>query len=330
MDNETETTPLKVTAFLSFGNALDKFSHQDMDGPGVSASPLRRSPRVPKITETSPTSTTTIITPTKRTSSSSSKDRSPKKRKAPIVESPSASSSSSKKKKTSLKYASPDQYAHLREINDCLAENLICMFVGINPGVETSIQGHAYASPTNLFWPLLHSSGLTPDRKLRCHYDELLPSMYSLGTTNLVARPTRQASELSSQEMDDSVSILEKKVFEFRPESVCFVGKGIWESVYRTKTGAKLGKTFAFGWQSLRLGNIKKGNVAATNDDDDGVVKDEWTGARVFVTPSTSGLVAGYSRSFKENIFKELGDWVNERRSERGESVPKIPHPDDE
>ncbi|KAI8853300.1 uracil-DNA glycosylase-like protein [Chytridium lagenaria] len=155
--------------------------------------------------------------------------------------------------------------------------------------------------------------------KLNCTYDEHLPAMYRLGTTNLVKRPTRQSSELSKQEMEESSPILEAKIFEYRPEAVCFVGKGIWEAVYRVKTGMKaLPKDFKFGWQSLRLG-------IQSNEDEEGV--EVWGGARVFVTPSTSGLVAGYTREFKHQIFKELGDWVNARRQELGETVPLKPHP---
>ncbi|KAJ3201578.1 hypothetical protein HDU67_001204 [Dinochytrium kinnereticum] len=230
-----------------------------------------------------------------------------------------------KSKKISLGYAPPETYAHLKPITDCLADDLLVIFIGINPGVKTALAGHAYAGPSNLFWPLLHSSGLTPDRKLDCTYDVHLPAMYSLGTTNLCVRPTRQSSELSKEEMEESVPFLEAKICKHRPLSVCFVGKGIWEATYRVKTGSKsLPKDFQFGWQALRLGSAP----TCGDDTESGLRTGAWNGARVYVTPSTSGLVAGYTREFKHATFKVLGDWVNERRAERGEMVPLTPHPE--
>ena len=48
-----------------------------------------------------------------------------------------------------------------------------------------------------------------------------------------------------------------------------------------------------------------------------------YEGARVFVTVSTSGLVAGYSPKQKAEIFRELGEWVQKRRKEKGEEAPR-------
>jgi hypothetical protein len=39
-------------------------------------------------------------------------------------------------------------------------------------------------------------------------------------------------------------------------------------------------------------------------------------GARCFVTPSTSGRVAAYSREFQEVLWKELGRWVMHERGD--------------
>lgn len=111
--------------------------------------------------------------------------------------------------------------------------------------------------------------------------------------------------------MDVSVGALEDKIRRWRPEAVCIVGKGIWESIWRVKKGRKLGKSdeFEFGWQ-------EGGNM--------GVVEGEWDGARTFVTMSTSGLVAAYKPTEKERVWKILGEWVQERRRARGETAPKV------
>jgi G:T/U-mismatch repair DNA glycosylase len=42
----------------------------------------------------------------------------------------------------------------------------------------------------------------------------------------------------------------------------------------------------------------------------------KWKGARVFVASSTSGLAATLSLEEKERIWRELGEWVENRREE--------------
>ncbi|KAI5781838.1 G/U mismatch-specific uracil DNA glycosylase [Geopyxis carbonaria] len=227
---------------------------------------------------------------------------------------PVAKPAKKKKKKKHTGFAPPSTYAHLAPgIPDALGPNLLCLFVGTNPGLATVRSGHAYSAPSNGFWKLLHAGGLTPDRRVPPEQDLELPERYALGNTNIVARPTRDQAELSKAEMRAGVAPLEAKVRRWRPEAVCVVGKGIWESIYREKTGVALGAKrsggFEFGWQhGWRLGEVE------------GV----WEGARVFVSVSTSGLVAGYSPARKEEIFRELGVWVNGRRRERGDVVPRV------
>ncbi|KAJ3406741.1 hypothetical protein HDV05_005841 [Chytridiales sp. JEL 0842] len=287
----------------------------------------------------------------KRTTSSTPLRARPSKQRKTSTASESPPTSSARKKpkaksspKKTLGYAPPETYAHLKPITDNLAMNLHVVFVGINPGIRTAEKGHAYAGPSNSFWPLLHTSGLTPDRRLECTYDTLLPSLYNMGTTNIVSRPTRMGSELSRDEMDAGVSILEEKVRTFKPEVVCFVGKSIWEACGRVfwkralEGGVKKGanpylKDFKWGWQDgILFGSgvcIKEeelGLVVKAEDSLDDVksVKqlEIWRGARVFVTPSTSGLVT-LPRDLKQAIWKELGDWVLERRKEDGMVVPR-------
>ncbi|ODA76092.1 hypothetical protein RJ55_08375 [Drechmeria coniospora] len=218
--------------------------------------------------------------------------------------SPSPSSVVTKKRKrASSGYAPPSQYGHLPLLPDAVAPNLLVFFVGLNPGIQTARTGHAYAHPSNLFWKLLFSSGITP-RPCRADEDRQMPALYSLGLTNIVARPSRNGAELSRQEMDDGVALLEEKATRWRPETMCVVGKSIWESVWRVRHGGKaVGKDFKYGWQP-RSENM-------------GVVQGGWPGARVFVACSTSGLAATLSPSEKQSIWNELGAWVKTRRTER-------------
>ncbi|RDA92904.1 hypothetical protein CP533_3848 [Ophiocordyceps camponoti-saundersi (nom. inval.)] len=190
---------------------------------------------------------------------------------------------------------------HLPPLPDALAPDLDVLLVGLNPGISTSISGHAYAHPSNLFWKLLHTSGMTP-RACSPAEDALLPGLFGLGLTNLVARPSRSGADLGRAEMDAGVSVLEGKVRRWRPRAVCLVGKGIWDSVARAKMLPR--RDFRYGWQ----------------DDDAcrlGAVEGEWEGAPVFVASSTSGLAASLSPAEKLRIWTELGDWVKARRAER-------------
>lgn len=208
-----------------------------------------------------------------------------------------------KRRRRAAAYAPPSTYAHLPLLPDALAPGLLVLFVGLNPGIQTARTGHAYAHPSNLFWKLLFSSGITP-RPCRPDEDRHMPALYALGFTNIVARPSRSGAELSRREMDAGVAALELKARTWRPEVVCLVGKGIWESVWRVRHhGSPVARHFSYGWQNPRH------NM--------GVVDGQCDGARVFVASSTSGLAASLSPAEKQRIWNELGAWVKRRRSER-------------
>ncbi|KKZ63240.1 TDG/mug DNA glycosylase [[Emmonsia] crescens] len=195
-------------------------------------------------------------------------------------------------------------------LRDTIPHNLILLFIGVNPGIMTGQTGHVYAHPSNLYWKLLHSSGITTHRHPPSDTYRL-PELYSVGNTNIVTRPTRDASQLSRKEMDDGVPVLERKIREKRPEAVCLVGKSIWEAVWRVRKGRTIKKEeFRYGWQDEgeRMGRTKG-----------------WNGARVFVATTTSGLAAGMSMAEKQAVWNQLGEWVKRRREERErEGIPTV------
>uniref|UniRef100_L2FXV7 G u mismatch-specific uracil dna glycosylase n=1 Tax=Colletotrichum fructicola (strain Nara gc5) TaxID=1213859 RepID=L2FXV7_COLFN len=226
---------------------------------------------------------------------------------------PRNTATKAKRKRQATGYAPPSTYAHLSPLVDILAPDLLILFVGLNPGLQTARSGHVYAHPSNLFWKLLHSSGITP-RLCAPQEDRELPALYGLGNTNIVARPSRNGAELSKAEMDEGVGVLEEKVRGCRPETVCIVGKSIWESIWRVRHSRGIRKEeFRYGWQdeSENMGVVREGGG-------DGDEKGEpWAGARVFVATSTSGLAATLRPAEKERIWRELGEWCETRRAER-------------
>lgn len=189
----------------------------------------------------------------------------------------------------------------------------------------TGQTGYAYAHPSNLYWKFLHWSGITTHRHPPSDTYRL-PELYCVGNTNIVERATRDASQLSRAEMDAGVAVLEEKIARNRPETVCLVGKSIWEAVWRVRHGRNIKKEeFKYGWQHERenMGRILPpscgpGGDGAT-DNDDG-----WDGARVFVATTTSGLAAGMSTPEKQAVWNELGEWVKKRRQERGFPEPSL------
>jgi thymine-DNA glycosylase len=142
-----------------------------------------------------------------------------------------------------------------------------------------------------------------------------MPRLFSLRLTNLVQLPTRDAAEPTKDEMDNGVDFLEEKLRRYRPESVCLVGKGIWECIWRVKHRRKIrNEEFHYGWQdeSEKIGAIKAGTSTA-----DGGETRPWNGAMVFVATSTSGRAAATSLAEKEAIWRELGEWMERKREER-------------
>ncbi|KAJ9632110.1 uracil DNA N-glycosylase Thp1 [Taxawa tesnikishii (nom. ined.)] len=195
---------------------------------------------------------------------------------------------------TTSKYAPPSKYAHLAPLQDILTENLICVFVGTNPGIRTATAGHAYAHPSNSFWKLLHSSGCT-DRRCKPDEDVDLPRLYAMGNTNIVERPTKDAAELSKAEMADGT-----------PSST-------QSSASSNQRRPPKPAEFEWGWQDEKE-NMGKSEEGVEEVGPDGK---PWKGARVFVTTSTSGLSASLKPAEKEAIWRPFGEWVKQRRAQR-------------
>jgi TDG/mug DNA glycosylase family protein len=102
----------------------------------------------------------------------------------------------------------PAELAAARDatIPDLAGPGLRVLFAGINPSLYSAATGYHFARPGNRFWPALHASGFTP-RLLRPDEQSLLPGL-GLGITNVVARATARADELSAAELQAGGEIL--------------------------------------------------------------------------------------------------------------------------
>ena len=120
--------------------------------------------------------------------------------------------------------------AHGTVIDDVVAPDLNVLFCGINPGLWSAVTGHHFARPGNRFWPALHLSGFTP-RQFRPSEQGLLLEL-GLGITNVVARATARADELTPQEFVDGGKRLAEFVLEWRPRFLAVVGLGAYRTAF--------------------------------------------------------------------------------------------------
>ncbi|MFJ9212884.1 G/U mismatch-specific DNA glycosylase [Streptomyces sp. NPDC102264] len=120
-----------------------------------------------------------------------------------------------------------------RVIPDVVAGGLRVLFCGINPGLMSAATGHHFARPGNRFWPVLHLSGFTPRRLLPAEQNELLT--YGLGITNVAARATARADELTAEEFREGGRILTAKVERLRPGWLAVVGITAYRTAFDDK-----------------------------------------------------------------------------------------------
>jgi TDG/mug DNA glycosylase family protein len=122
----------------------------------------------------------------------------------------------------------------MEPIKDHVKEHLDLLFVGFNPSIRSSETGHHFANPNNRFWTILYRAGLTP-RKYHPEEDGSLLDL-GYGLTNIVARPTKAAQEITKEEYEEGREELKKKIIRYKPKIVCFVGKGVYEQYSKKKS----------------------------------------------------------------------------------------------
>ncbi len=132
-----------------------------------------------------------------------------------------------------------------REIPDVISPDLAVLFCGINPGLWSAAVGHHFARPGNRFWPALHRSGFTP-RQLRPDEQEKLLG-YGLGITNVAARATARADELTTAELVAGGALLAAKVREYRPRWLAVLGVTAYRTAFNARV-ARVGEQPARVW----------------------------------------------------------------------------------
>lgn len=161
-----------------------------------------------------------------------------------------------------------------RRLPDIIAPNLRVLFCGINPGLYSAAVGHHFARPGNRFWAALHAAGFTDRTFVPSEDGRLLTLGY--GLTNIVARATAQASELTAAELVRGRRRLERKVRRYAPRWVAILGISAYRVAF-DRPGAALGP------QPERLGR-----------------------SRLWVLPNPSGLNASHRPVDLARAFRML------------------------
>jgi TDG/mug DNA glycosylase family protein len=174
-----------------------------------------------------------------------------------------------------------------RTVPDLIRPHLKVLFCGINPGLYSGATRHHFARPGNRFWPALHAAGFT--QRLVSPWDEHLLLEAGLGITNLVARATATAAELSPEELQAGRRRLERKVAQYRPRWVAVVGIGAYRTAFdRPKA--------AMGRQPERM-----------------------RGSGLWVLPNPSGLNANHQLPDLTQAFRALRRAIeNDPQSDQG------------
>ncbi|MFE2964296.1 G/U mismatch-specific DNA glycosylase [Streptomyces sp. NPDC059340] len=161
-----------------------------------------------------------------------------------------------------------------RLVPDVVGDGFKVLFCGINPGLMTAATGHHFARPGNRFWPVLHLSGFTP-RLMKPSEQGELPS-HGLGITNVVARATARADELSAEEYREGGRLLSAKVERLGPGWLAVVGVTAYRAAFEDRKAV-------IGPQERTIGDT-----------------------RVWVLPNPSGLNAHWTAATMAEEFGRL------------------------
>lgn len=177
----------------------------------------------------------------------------------------------------------------MNTLPDYLKEDLDIVLVGLNPSQVSVERGHYFANPRNRFWRAFNESGLV-DAPVAMEEDQKLID-YGIGFTDLVKRPSRQASALRAKDYRCGAPALKEKLLKWQPAIVCFQGLTVYANYLRYAEGVKV---------KVQLG-LQPDSIGAS---------------RVFVVPNPSPANAQYSLDvlvcwFQE--LKKLRDSVNSR-----------------
>ncbi len=172
-------------------------------------------------------------------------------------------------------------------VPDLVGDTVRLAFVGINPGLWTAATQTHFAHPTNRFYPALHRAGITGHELDASdglsEQDEQHLTGRGVAITNVAARATGRADELTDEELVAGGRRLVERLRAWGPEVVAVVGLTAYRTAFDQPAAAA-------GRQDRRL-----------------------AGAELWVLPNPSGLNA-------HETVASLARWY--RRPARAAGLP--------
>ena len=167
---------------------------------------------------------------------------------------------------------------------DYLGHGLDIVLIGLNPSAYSVRVGHYFGNPRNRFWPAVSASGLAgrpvgPD-------DDAALLADGIGFTDVVKRPTPQASGLRVADYRRDAPLAREKLLRYAPSIACFNGLVAYRAYLRYAEDVRDSGAIALGRQPRTIG-----------------------ASRVFVAPSPSPANARYSLDDLTEWYRKLGEW---------------------
>ena len=178
----------------------------------------------------------------------------------------------------------------METLPDYLSPGLAIVLIGLNPSTRSVQAGRYFANPRNRFWPAVSAANLV-GRPVGPDDDSSLLAD-GIGFTDVVKRPTGQASGLTSADYRRDAPVLREKLLRHAPRIACFHGLTAYRAYLRHGEGIKNPGNLELGRQRLVIGS-----------------------SRVFVLPNPSPANARYSLDDLASWYRELNRWRAELTS---------------
>jgi TDG/mug DNA glycosylase family protein len=182
----------------------------------------------------------------------------------------------------------------LKTLPDYLAPGLDLVLIGINPGLYSVERGHYFARRTSRFWPAFSRSRLSEPMRRKLEVEALLPEhdsellRFGIGLTDVVKRPTANASELTPEDFAPPVPILLDKLRRYKPRVACFHGVTAYRQFHKLALRGS-GSDLKLGEQPDRIG-----------------------ATRLYVVPNPSPANAHFTPAEQAAWYDRLADFIRE------------------
>ena len=186
-----------------------------------------------------------------------------------------------------------DERSDFETLPDYLQPGLDVVFIGINPGLYSLRHGHYFARTTSRFWPAFSRSKLSQRMRHELKLEKLLPEhdsqllRFRIGFTDVVKRPSANASELTPNDFIIWVPILLQKLHHYAPRVACFHGLTAYRPFHNLALKSA-GTPAVLGSQPERIGDT-----------------------RLFVVPNPSPANAHFTLADQTDWYNRLSDFLN-------------------